>query len=346
MSEIGIDLRRAEAIFSRLIKSYREKSQPYDRVILPQSPQNMPKTLLYGSASHALFLFCSCYFMRGSIKSDFVIRQLARIFDNYPELFVPKNFANGKVDSSYVSRTLEHNGFAYKADEVGHWWESNLVKLYRFWDGNPVNLFRNVSSYQDACNIMLIKSYHTNHSTGFMGFRSKLTSMLIYFLVDAGMIKSFLFPIPTDFHVFRILVSNRIIFEAQPNQNVNFYQSYKRSAPAMDAIRNIFTRYCERYNVEPVELDNALWILSRTLCRLNPGNRVSRLNRGSKIEFFPVPLNWTGSQIRAYNKSCAICPIENTCYYNVPFAPYHVAGKIIITGKREKPPLQIKLFEP
>ncbi|OGM91168.1 hypothetical protein A2755_02045 [Candidatus Wolfebacteria bacterium RIFCSPHIGHO2_01_FULL_48_22] len=85
---------------------------------------------------------------------------------------------------------------------------------------------------------------------------------------------------------------------------------------------------------------DALWILSRTLCRRHPGNNSHHGEyKARKTELIPRKVAWDKtSQRRTYFETCGKCPVQATCEFNVPSAEYYRRGVLQKRGKREKPP--------
>ena len=350
--EIQIDWQRAEQLFDALLTSKRLRLSPYDSAEAPQVGENLPKSLKPQTREHALFLFCSCYYMRGGNQSDVALSSLGRLYDENPSLFDPK-YLIGEIDSRFSEEHVNYDhlvrlirqaidtepGLHYKAPEISEHWVKNFTKLFRFWDSDPINLFKDVSDHETAYGILMNKKVsrkdREKSPRGFLGFQEKMASMLIYFLRDAGLISKFVFPVPVDFHILRILVGHKILFAEGEEVGGNvFGESLKRAA------REVTFEYCKKHDVDPIELGDSMWFLSRSLCRWHPGNTVRKGEyKARKTPLAPVPVTWSETQYRRYQRSCLKCPtdISKTCTFNVPSAHYYSIGQLVPLHVRSKP---------
>ncbi len=267
--KVSIDWNRAQYVFDTLIGAFRNKSYPYDRVFPPQIKENLPQNLVWGSREHANFLFHSCYYMRGGIQSDEAFRRLSSIYSEHPAMFNPETFEKepSLYDSKNIVRILQEHRLGYHKQIAG-FWIKNAHKLNLFWKGSPLSVFEKAKDYEDLCKILIANGKReADKRNGFHGFQYKMVSMLVYFYVDALLIDPISFPIPVDFHVLRILTANKLlVVEGMESGMDLFKDEYKASA------RELTEVYCIKNAVSPVELCEALWLLSRTLCVLNPGN--------------------------------------------------------------------------
>jgi hypothetical protein len=161
--------------------------------------------------------------------------------------------------------------------------------------------------------------------------------------MHAGFLDPFLFPIPIDFHVLRIIFANSVLaaeFEPGDGTANGFYRE-----KVLALTRQLFTGFCHKHGADPVQLCEAFWLLSRTLCQRQPGNRsIIGKRNGRKTPVRPITINWSANQISAYEGACGSCPIEESCRYNIPAANYYIQGRIEIRGERQKPP-QLDLFQ-
>ncbi|MBI2063012.1 MAG: hypothetical protein HYT61_02095 [Candidatus Yanofskybacteria bacterium] len=307
----------------------------------PQIPENMPRNLTLGSKEHPLFLFCLCYHMRGGIDSITAIKSLAKLYETKPEIFVPENGMNR--DPQEITGFLREVGLGFQSREIGRAWVENFKMLVRYWDSSPVKLLEGVETYEEACerirNKLVKKNRIENKNSGFLGFQEKMVSMLIHFLMEAGFIDSFHFPPPVDFHVLRTMFGHEILLiEEWDKDNYN--------KKTLSLIRELLSGYLLKYNVNPLRLCEAMWIISRTLCSQHPGN-ISNVGdyEARKTTIKPIDITWNRSQVNSYFRTCGSCPIERTCKFNIPSAYYYITGNIVIRGTRQKPPQEFLIFE-
>lgn len=352
--EIGVDRKRMKLMLDRLLLAYARNEYPYNLpwVHSPQIPENMPKNLELGSPAHARFLFCVCYWMRGGIKSNTAFRALARLYEQWPTKFVPHYMQYTKPE--WLVQRFRQIGSGFQADEIARFWKKNFQILRREYGGDPVNIFEGISTYEEACDRIVNRRKADGSGSGFYGFREKMTSMLIYFLTDAGLIKPFLHPPPVDFHVLRLFIANGILHLPEIPESGKVGHAYEQLA---GIVRPLLYDYCRQQGVNPLLLVNALWLLSSNLCDQNPGNRSMvgkmeiingkriRVRSGRRTPITPVPITWSHSQTATYLRTCGSCVLENSCRWLVPSAYYYVSGVVKVRGPRTKPPQRL-LFQP
>ncbi len=334
---IHVNWDRAEEVFGILVQAVKNKTYPYNRAELPQLAKNLPKSLVWGSYEHALFLFAVCYYMRGGIQSDTAILSMTSLYEKNRDIFFPQYFRNDTSEETtieYIKTELHSARLNYAAIEVSRFWVLNAKKLNKFWDSDPRNLFKGTTTYDELCTRIMRKGKDSaEKSFGFYGFREKMVSMLTYFYMHAGIIDPFIFPLPIDFHVQRLLVSHGILsVEGKGIGDDHFSQELLRVA------RNVTDEYCKKHSIDTRHLCDGLWLLSNTLCNKHPGNRsLTPKRRGRASQIFSFSYGWTETHLIAYDKSCAHCPVEKTCQYHIPSAHYYISGKLIVRSLREKP---------
>ncbi len=322
-----LDYARACTVLPRLLAAYRAKAYPYflPQAVPPQANGNMP-AVFPTPVDKALFLFHLCYYMRGGILSHVATQRMRDIYHKHPALFDP--FAAQTLEPSRITRVLRRHGLGYKAKEIGQHWVENARRLVTRVDGNPLRHFEGVTSYDDAC-----LALQNRAGQGYLGFQEKMVSMLIYFYLDAQLIDPFLFPPPIDFHALRILFAHEIVIPDRYDLPI-----YRRDMLA--EIRALLVRFCNEHDESPLEVCEAMWILSRTLCVLHPGNSavVDRVRHGRRTTIVMRPVVWSIRNIRRYGRSCARCPVADTCQRCVPQAQYYIAGGIYAALRRTESP--------
>ena len=345
---IEVHKERAEEILGTLLAAYEANLPPYnqDRVRLPQDPRHMPETLPRGGIEHAMFFFNVCYYMRGGIKSNEAVIRMSRVYDAHPEMF-DADYAS-EADQSEIEGILRQNGLGFQATVAGQWIE-NSKRLTERYGGDPRTIFEEVTDYDQA----LARIKNDGKGNGFVGFQEKMTSMIIYYLMDEGLIDQFKFPIPVDLHVLRVSIANELITFPNAPHGTNLF-----TKDTLAALRALYFNYAEEHGVNPLRLCDAVWMLSESSCGRHPGNStIEPLGRdrrnGRSTILLPVKVDTHDpAQQRAYDSSCAICPLEETCQFNIPGTPYYVGGNIIIRGERVRFPrsaggqvIQASLFD-
>lgn len=339
---IVVDYERVDEVLDTLMEAYRNERYPYslDSVRVPQDERHMPKTLERGTKEHAMFFWSVCYYMRGGIKSTQAVKLMGRLYDDHPKLF-DSDYVLQSVDRHYIETALKSHSLGLQ-DAVGKQWIENAWRLAFEYDGDPRKIFDDLDQeapYDD----LVGRVKNDNKGGGFVGFREKMTSMIAYYLMNEGLVDHFNFPIPVDLHVMRVSIANEMVTFPDIEYPANVY-----GEKLLETLRGIYFDYAERKGVDPLELCNAVWLLSEALCGRAPGNRVGepngRDNRdGRATKIVPEDVNPEDPAMhRRYNKTCGRCPIESTCELNVHGgAMYYAAGRVAIRGSRMRlnPPL-------
>lgn len=331
--EFEVHTEHAFGVIDRIMEAYREKEFPYnlDRTRLPQDERHMPPSLPRGGKEHAMFFFNACYVMRGGIKSNDAIRRMSLLYENRPELFDADYARTLTVDD--IKRALKDHGIGMQ-EAVSRQWIENSKRLMNDCEGDPRALFVGVSQEGDPYQACLDRVMSDKNS-GYVGFKKKMTSMLVYYLMEGKMIEHFPFPLPVDMHVMRVSVANQMMTFPDAPHGTNLFHD-----EVTDALRELYYEYLEARQEDPIELSNAVWMLSESICGKTPGNvtdepdgRKHRQGRGTFL--VPKPINPDDiQQRRDYANSCAKCPVNDTCEYNIPGKHYYVGGALIIRGKR------------
>lgn len=332
-----INTERAYAVLDTLMEAHNNNMPPYnlDRVRVPHDPRHMPETLEFGGAEHAMFLFNVCYYMRGGIKSNDAVKRMAKVYDEWPELFDCETAQFFDVDT--IAQILSAHGLGFQRAVAKQWIENSRRMLERF-DGDPRNIFDGVTTYEQSQE----RIQNDSKGNGFLGFQEKMTSMIIYYLMDEELIESFNFPIPIDLHVLRVSIANEMITFGDVPFGTNLF-----TKETLATLRHLYLTYAEERGINPLRLCDAVWMLSESSCGRHPGNTtVEPLGRstrnGRSTYLIPKIVNTDDpSQRKAYEESCHVCPIEDTCEYNIPGAPYYVGGNLIIRGRRVRFPLPV-----
>ncbi|MEK7643538.1 MAG: hypothetical protein AAB372_03790 [Patescibacteria group bacterium] len=329
-----INTERGFRVLDILMNAFRSKAYPYGRegVEPPQLEHNLPRggDFQLGGFEHAHFLFAACYYMR-NMDSRVAFQAMTRVYSQRPDIFIPSNGQH--VEPRMVTQLLLDNRLTYDMENVGRYWVENARRIVEVWDGSVLNLFQGVDTFANA----LSRIQNRKQGRGFLGFQEKMTSMLIYFLMHADMIPRWIFPPPIDFHINRLVFATEIV-ELRDTDDGTI--TYNRKLLA--ALREFFELYLKDRRACPMELADAMWLLSRTLCKKNPGNAsrfIDQGNGGRDRRHEAVPISWSPSQVTRYKQSCWSCPLERECKWNIPAAGRYVQGGITLRSRRERAPL-------
>ncbi len=335
--QIIVNKARAWEVFQALIHALRSKTPPFDKVQTLEYP--IPASIQAGSVGHAIFLFCSCYYMRGKINSNTALDLLGVLYQKEEWMFDPKHFQNlssdnARVASRWITALLVHHGLGFNAVEVGEQWVHNMTLLADYWHGNPIEIFDSANEdYEVLCTVLMKSKKSKDPAHGFYGFREKMVSMLSYFYIHADIVRPFPHPVPVDFHILRILVSQEILSaDGIGSKSRLSVDRLSRSA------RSLTLEFCAVTGIEPKELADALWHMSREFCVEHPGNSSSVGHyKGRRTPINVKPVRWTENQHSRYHRTCGRCVVETTCKWNVASANYYVQGVVEIRGERKKP---------
>jgi hypothetical protein len=332
--QIIVDHERVSQVLGRLMTAYSDNAYPYnlDTTRVPQDVRHMPATLELGSTDHAMFLWTSCYYMRGGIKSVDAFKRLGTLYTDAPELF---NAASARqVSAGHIATVLKAHGLGFQ-EAVSMAWVKNAKRMDERWDGNPTNIFEGVDNFDVAVN----RIKNDTKGGGFIGFKEKMVSMITYFLMDEKFIEEFPFPLPVDLHVMRVSIANELVKFKGYAADENLL-----SAELLAVLRELYYNYAVDNKISSLRLCDAVWLLSEALCGKQPGNITlepnGRKNRnGRSTVLLPLEIKPTSQLQRIeYQKSCGSCPIEPTCEWNIPGKLYYVSGTIRRRGKRTRLP--------
>ena len=275
--------RQAEMVFNALIQRLSEKGPPYNTAHVPQSDGFLPSNLKRGSREHAIFLFVLCLWMRGGVESNTASTFLRRMYEERPEVFDPDMYWNwGPVATreniNLIAAVLSEYRLGQRVEDNAPGWVYNMGKLARFWKGDPRELMKDKPRFKTLVRRIIGKTTGKNgvfvnedNPNGFMFFREKMAAMIAYFLMDAGLVPMFYTPVPVDIHVLRILVSNQVIRVRGKSTRKAIGIDFMK-ARVQGLARQVTEWYCRKHEVSPVALCDTLWLLSRSMCRSNPGN--------------------------------------------------------------------------
>lgn len=322
----------AYAVLDTLSSAYFNHQYPYslESTQVPQDEKNMPTTLERGGRDHAMFLWNVCAYMRGGTQSGFAVSALGKLYDKRPDLFLPETVLAVSQDEIADELSSVGLGFQYTAAKQ---WHQNSSLLLEKYEGDPRKVFDGVQDYDELVDRVKNKGPKKG---GFLGFREKMTSMAAYYLMEAGLVEEFPFPVPVDIHVMRVSIANQFVTfpEATLPSNV-------LSDTLLSVLRDLYLDYAIDRDINAVDLSNMVWLLSDALCSNSPGNRVTephgRANRiGRKTLVLPTIVNPDNpSHVRQYDKTCGRCPVEETCELNVlGGASYNAQGRVVVQSPR------------
>ena len=337
---ISIDQERVEDVLGSLLEAYRDHQYVYGMPAaqLPHEVAQLERRLELGSVDHAMFLFILCLYMKGGIKSNTAASQLGKLYSRRPRLF--DAFEVIKIKPESITASLERVDLRYQKNMAPPHWIENAKRLVEWYDGDPRKIFVGVDDYDEACRRIRNKSRRHSktkqftHRQGFMGFQYKMVSMLMYFYITAGIIELIPFPIPIDFHVMRVCVQTEMVRFSGNTTGRDIYSEHLQVV-----LRSLFADYSQRHGVSPIELCDAVWLLSSVGCARNPGNKtLSRQYRARKTETPAYTPIWNLAEVARYERFCGSCPVGRLCHWDVPNSAYTLKGQLVRLRPRSTPP--------
>lgn len=286
--QFKINRKQALRVLDMLIQRLGERGIPYNYALVPQAGHTLPKMFQnklnadYDHKQHAIFLFVLCLWMRGGTESDTAIEFLTPMYEKDQKLFAPEYFLQTDTPGliAEVATALTEANLGNRVDENSVGWVYNMRKIARHWGGDPRKLMNDKPKFKKLCKRIVSKKPKTDddlvllnegNPNGYMYFQEKMAGMIAYFLMDAELVPMFYAPVPVDIHVLRVLVINQVIKPVgkceKETLGVDFYREEVRALA-----REVTEWYCRTRHVSPVALCDTLWLLSRSLCRRNPGN--------------------------------------------------------------------------
>lgn len=289
------DKRQAKIVFGALLERLRARGIPYNSALVPQTASFTPINLKKGSREHALFLFMLCLWMRGGVESDVAARFLKNMHEGDSEFFNPDRYLDPDDTATQkqiaeVTEVLKKYQLGQRVEENAVGWVYNMRKLARFWKGDPRMLMNDKPKFNTLTKRIIGKTggkkgeprfKNEEKPQGFMYFREKMVAMIAYFLMDAKLVPMFYTPVPVDFHVLRLLTTNQILRVKGKDVMETIGIDFMCTATLKEA-RMVTEWYCRKHKVSPIALTDALWLLSRSLCRNNPGNSGYVMDDGRK----------------------------------------------------------------
>jgi endonuclease III len=333
--QIIVNTDRVDEVLDTLMAAYENERYPYylDSVRVPQDERHMPASLERGTRDHAMFFWNVCYYMRGGTKSTFAVQAMARLYEDRPDLF--DCYQAITVPEEEIENELKAHQLGFQK-KVASQWKENSWRMLENYDGDPRNIFSDLTAFDSPYEELVRRVKNDTKGNGFIGFREKMTSMIAYYLMDEKLVDLFNFPIPVDLHVMRVSVSNGMVEFPGIDYPANVH-----SEALLETLRGVYFEYAQRRNTNPLQLCNAVWLLSEALCGAAPGNRVlepnGRHNRDGRATLLvPETVDPDDpAQQRRYRRTCGSCPVESTCELNVHGgAMYYAAGRLAVRGPR------------
>ncbi len=229
----------------------------------------------------------------------------------------------------------------YKLEEFANSWYQNALALARHWGGDLRNVFWGVTEFEEAFRRIDYKRAPTTVSFG--GMRRKIFSLLVIWLQEKNLIPQFPGPIPVDFHAIRVLVSTGVIDakgftpfipRKAEQESLRGRLALQITERVTDEIALWSQRFCAKNGFSHMDINPAVWVLSRELCAQQLQNSGRENSDGSVTlvdakELQRNPTLWP----EEYRDACSRCPIESLCVRTLPNRPYYRWG-VAMTAER------------
>ncbi len=335
--KITVDQEILFPVLDTLLERWQAKKFPYQKkdAVIPQNI--IPDELRRDKKALAIFYFYICIYMRGGIESLQAFNAMLRMRSDHPHLFDPHYVHGHWMTPEDLQPILyEYVGWDSKAASVN--WITNSRHLVDHWGGNPLNLIKGLSDYDEAQRRIrnkrtkkeLIEAGGAKYA-GFRGFQPKMVSMLIYFYDWEGWLRPrFLFPAPADFHNFRLGLNQGAIILPEGMDTVRGIEPLSR--PWRDALMD----YLHLRNADPVELADCIWMFSLVMCGNSPLNTMKeeQTNGSGMFDMDTLPhvmnegISLTDQQ--KLKETCLKCPLRSGCRFSIPSRPYYRKGNLML----------------
>ncbi|MBI2097263.1 MAG: hypothetical protein HYT40_03940 [Candidatus Sungbacteria bacterium] len=370
---VWFDEERARIIFAEAGERYR-KGVGYNfglQQIQPQHVYTPPSLIAIGGRDLANWFFFLSLSQRGGLNSDDSIRLTRAVWDRRPDLFDPKHVAllhAAEIRRAIIGVAVEFypqlNGetragsLSYKLKEFARHWRLNAMALDQYWGGDIRNLFAESRTFEEY--FLLIdrgsQKKPEDKRIGFYGMRRKIFSLLAFWLIEFQLVRRFRTPLVVDFHVLRVLLQLRILGvtwrRLGPGDPKIMARRRPRALwkyPAVHIHEGLVNQviawsyeFLIRHELDPFDVHNGLWNLSRTLCASYYGNKSRTVRR-----FDPAAKKWHAVTARlvkvsqlhnvsawpqSYRDLCRYCPFEEYCGLAIPAGPYYDWGEGVNAG--------------
>lgn len=336
---VTADYRRGKEVCVAIDDLYKRKGYPFSKPdALPPQKRFLPETIKT-DLDLACFHFFICHYLRGGVRSAIVIKNLARMFTDHPEVFDPFFVMNLKREQMVLMLQKYRLGF-YR--DNSKFWIENARRLVECWDGDPRKIYEKIEAYNEPYKEACRRICNDYKGNGFLGFQEKLCSMLTCFLMIENLIAWFIFPPPVDSHAIRFFIGTGAIKLSLTKPGFVPSKVIKKVA---GLIRELTHQICEETGINPAQLNEAVWLFSRHMCSRTPSARTEKSGRrahGTPVEYLDV--NWgKWNHRRAYKESCGCCPeiIEKGCCFTMALSESYNQRRYTLR-RREKPPMGLQ----
>lgn len=350
---------RALKIFSILCKHWREKTWLFKDIVLPEDQFGFWMEGVTPEV-RAHWLFVAALPQRGGVMAEDPFTPLWALYKKYPGMYDPMQFVDPKkwtvrkirnainrvsplIGKSKPAGEKQAHALGYKLDQHAAAWKHNMTMIANRFDCNILNLFKQVENLpkQDQFEAAFALIDNKTQDDGIVGMRRKIFSLFIIWLQKENLIDDFPCPIPVDFHALRVLLATDIItlkdlktvtgLDDGTEKHLKALMGFKYKRVSDGIITDIAqwtNQFLYRHGLSHLDLNPALWVLSRELCASHPQNTAYK---GNTLYLQPKDFE-NGIKLHGIKTSkslCGFCPVQKYCEYAVPSKTYYKAGSLV-----------------
>lgn len=327
---------RVKEVLGELMRAYYTEQHPFVPGVMefPQEEHKLPPSLERGGIQEANYFIGLCNYMLGAAASLTMAERYVKLFEaNSMSMF--DYSITQHMSEAEITTALQDAGLGFRSTEVPKAWIENAKRIQSLYDGDIRRLFETAGSDWRELH-RLIRS---KNGDGLVGYQAKMASMLAFFLMRRDVVEYFVVPPPVDFHVMRVFWSTKMVVpvddDGQEIQALkgNYILHYA------DRIRETLVQYELETGQNWLDLSDALWTQSRTMCRFSPSNSMSKGEYAARsTKLWQDPITWTPLQRRRYRMGCGRCSLQEHCTQALPSAYYYSWGELRLHGPRQSPP--------
>lgn len=359
---------RALEVFTLLCEQWKTKSWLFRDIVLPEDQFGVwMKNISPQLRAH--WLFISALPQRGGVMAEDPFTPLWALLKKHPGLYKPEQFLDPKkwtvrkitnaikrvsplIGKSKPVGERKAHALGYKLEQHATAWKHNMTMIANRFDCNILNLFKWLEDLpkEERFEAAFREIDNQKRPDGIIGMRRKIFSLFIIWLQKDGLIEDFPCPVPVDFHALRVLLATGVITlkdtkivqgldnGTEKHLTALMGQEFKRvQEPLINEIAIWTNSFLYRHGLSHLDLNPALWVLSRELCAAHPQNTAYKNNTKYLFpEDFAAGVK--SLNIKHSKSLCGFCPLKNHCDYAVPSKPYYKAGSLIkITRAKDLP---------
>lgn len=350
---------RALEVFTLLCDQWEQKSWLFKDIVLPEDQFSVWMDGV-DNKLRAHWLFIAALPQRGGVMAEDPFTPLWALFQNNQGLYKPEQFLDEKkwtlrkiinainrvsplIGKLKPAGEKQAHALGYKLEQHASAWKHNMAMVANRFDSNILNLFKEVEHVPEELRFEAAFELIDNkiREDGIIGMRRKIFSLFIIWLQKEKLISDFPCPIPVDFHALRVLLATGIIALKDPkvvtglddgtekHLKALMGSEYKRvSDGIITDIAQWTNQFLYRHRLSHLNLNPALWVLSRELCAAHPQNTAYKNN---SLYLFPKDFEngFKALGIKTSKSLCGFCPIKDYCDYAVPSKTYYKAGSLV-----------------